>query len=88
VDAERYDAQEPAYMETLRRDRGAGHRWVQHPFYYTILALDEIGTAATRQELHHVARHIRPSLLRRYQAKDDRPSRFRRLAIETALKYA
>ena len=88
VDAERYDAQEPAYIETLRRDRGGGHRWMQHPFYYTILALDEIGTDATRRELHHVARHIRPSLLKRYQAKDDRPSRFRRLAIETALKYA
>ena len=88
VDPEQYRAQEPAFVETLRRDRAGGDRWAQHPFYYTILALDEIGTDATRQELHDVARHIRPTLLRRYQGKEDRASRFRRLAIDTALRYA
>ena len=41
-----------------------------------------------RVELRYVAQRIRPSLLKRYQGKDDRPSRFRQLAIETALKYA
>jgi hypothetical protein len=88
VDPKRYAAQEPAFIKTLRHDRAEGHRWKQHPFYYTILALDEIGTDAARRELGDVARHIRPSLLKRYQGKGDRPSRFRRLAIETALKYA
>jgi hypothetical protein len=88
VDRERYEAQEPAFMEILRRDRADGHRWKQHPFYYTILALDELGTDAARQELHEVARHIRPSLLRRYQDAGDRPSRLRKLALETALTYA
>jgi hypothetical protein len=88
VDPERYDAQEPAFIAALRHDRASVHRWKQHPFYYTILALDEIGTDAARQELFDVGRHIRPALLRRYEGKEDRASRFRRLAIETALKYA
>ena len=87
VDAERYAAQEPAFIETLRRDRADRPRWKQHPFYCTILALDDIGTDAAHQELHYIAPHIHPSLATRYQSKDDRASRFRRLAIETALKY-
>ena len=88
VDPERYEVQEEAFVEVLHRDRTEGLRWKQHPFYYTLLALDEIGTGAARDELRYVAHRIRPSLLRRYQDKDDRPSRFRRLAIETALRYA
>jgi hypothetical protein len=88
VDRERYDDQEPAFMEVLHNDRADGTRWKQHPFYYTILALDEIGTPAARDELFHVARHIRPSLLKRYQGRQDRASRFRKLALETALQHA
>jgi hypothetical protein len=88
ADADRYAAQEQAFTETLRRDRAGGHRWVQHPFYYTLLALDDIGTDATQKELHEVARHIRPSRLRRYQDKEDRASRFRQAALKTALAYA
>jgi hypothetical protein len=88
VDRARYEAQEEAFVEVLHRDRTDGARWKQHPFYYTILALDEIGTQPAKEELHYVAHRIRPSLLKRYQSQKDRPSRFRRLAIETALKYA
>jgi hypothetical protein len=54
VDPERYVAQEGAFVEVLRRDRTAGLRWKQHPFYYTLLALDEIGTDATRKELRYM----------------------------------
>jgi hypothetical protein len=87
VDPERYADQEPAFIEALNRDRRGGSRWGQHPFYYTLLALDEIGTDATRDELRAMARRIGPSLLKRYSGKDDRSSRFRRLAIESTLKY-
>jgi hypothetical protein len=88
VDPERYVAQEEAFVDVLHRDRTEGARWKQHPFNYTILALHEIDTPAARDELRYVAHRVRPSLLKRYQGKSDRSSRFRSLAIEKALKYA
>jgi hypothetical protein len=88
VDPERYQAQEGAFIDELHRDRTKGMRWKQHPFYYTLLALDEIGTDAAREELRYVGHRMRPSVLKRYRGKKDRASRFRQLAIEKALQYA
>jgi hypothetical protein len=81
-----YREQEPNFMQKLRASRSDRRRWYRYPFYYTLLALHEIGSEAAQEELHTVAQGIRPSLLKRYQG-DERQSRFRRLALETALDY-
>ena len=83
-----YAAQEVAFIDVLRQERDSRSRWKGHPFYATVLALAEIGTEATLDELHAVAQHVRPSLLNRYRDKADRTSRFRALALKTALAYA
>lgn len=83
-----YAAQEPAFIEVLRRERDGRSRWKGHPFYATVLSLAEIGTDAALDELHAVAQHVRPPLRNRYQDKADRVSKFRTLALETALAYA
>jgi len=81
-----YRQQEANYMHSLQASRSGRHRWYRYPFYYTLLALHEIGSEAALAELHAIAQGIRPTLLRRYQGSD-RQSRFRKLALETALGY-
>jgi hypothetical protein len=81
-----YRDQEPHFMRNFQASRSERRRWYRYPFYYTLLALHEIGSDAAQEELHTVAQGIRPSLLKRYQG-GDRQSRFRRLALETALDY-
>ena len=81
-----YGKQEPHFMESLEASRSDRRRWYRYPFYYTLLALHEIGSEAAQEELHTVAQGLRLSLLGRYQG-GDRQSRFRRLALETALGY-
>ncbi len=89
ADPELYAKQEKPFMDRLRENRTSTGRWKisKCPFYYMILTLDELNTDATREELANVAGHMKPSLLSRYQG-NSRISKFRRLAIETALKYA
>lgn len=88
ADPELYAKQEEAFIGRPRDNRTSTGRWKisKSPFYYMILTLDEIGTEAAKDELANVAKHIRPSLVNRYRG-DDRISRFRRLALQTALEY-
>jgi hypothetical protein len=74
------------FIYSLQASRSGRRRWYRYPFYYTLLALHEIGSEAAQEELHAIAQGLRPSLLRRYQGSD-RQSRFRKLALGTALGY-
>jgi len=86
ADPELYAESEEAFVDNLRSNRTARGRWRKYPFFYTVLALDEINSEATQEELFNVSEHIDPALLKRYQG-NDRASRFRRLAIQAVLRY-
>jgi hypothetical protein len=75
-----------SFIQSLQASSSGRRRWYRYPFYYTLLALHEIGSEAAQEELHAIVQALRPSLLRRYQGSD-RQSWFRKLALETALGY-
>ena len=85
ADPDLYTENEEAFMDNLQKNRTPRGRWRNYPFFYTILALDEIHTEPVEEELLNVAEHMKLSLLKRYQG-NDRASKFRRLAVEAALK--
>ena len=45
-------------LKRLREQRSANGEWRAFPFWYTVLALVEMETAAARTELTHAARRI------------------------------
>lgn len=87
-DRELYDEQEPAFMAKLKelRERGGGTRWYRAPFYYTLLALHEIGTKSTKEELRVVAGRAGERLAKQRRG-DDRASRAREKIVEMLEPY-
>ncbi len=70
-------------VDKIREARTSDGRWHGFPFYYTLLTLSEIGIPSSTMELRY-ARKVAERLLGRYQ-KEDRTSRFRKLALESTL---
>lgn len=70
-------------LNRIKKARTADGRWHGFPFYYMLLTLSEMDTPSAQAELRHASK-IAERLLKRYRS-DDRISRFRRLALETAL---
>jgi len=70
-------------LNRIRKARTIDGRWCGFPFYYTLLTLSEIDTPPAQAELRHASK-IAERLLKRYH-RDDRTSRFRRLALEATL---
>ncbi len=87
-DPELYHEQEPALMRTLAelRERGGGTRWYRAPFYYTVLALHEIGTKAAKAELGIIAEKAGKRLAGKRRG-DDRASRARAKIVEMLGSY-
>jgi len=86
TDPDFYAKQEKAFMRNLSIMKPSTGRWRGYPFYYTILTLKDIDSAATRNELRNVAKYVSESLLEKY-SENDRALRFRKLAIQTVLEY-
>ncbi len=70
-------------IKRIRKERLPDGRWHGFPFYYTLLTLSEINTPLAQAELKH-AKKAAKNLLNRYQ-KEDRTSRFRKLALQATL---
>ncbi|MEM2129797.1 MAG: hypothetical protein QXZ70_04280 [Candidatus Bathyarchaeia archaeon] len=68
----------------LRKERTSNGRWHGYSFYYTLLALSEMDVPSTKDELQH-ASNAAKKLIRKYEQKDDRTSRFRTLALEASI---
>ena len=87
-DQELYLEQEPASMAKLKelRERGGGTRWYRAPFYYTILALHEIGTEAAKAELRLIAERSGKRLANKRRG-DDRASQARTKIVEFLESY-
>ena len=87
-DRKLYREQEPAFMAKLKelRERGGGTRWYRAPFYYTILALHEIGTKAAKAELQLLAERAGQRLANKHRG-DDRASRARAKIVEMLDSY-
>ena len=66
-------------MKTLRAARLADGKWRRFRFYFTILALSEIGLPAARQERKYAAPRCE-SLLKRRPRDDQFDARRRQLA--------
>jgi len=83
-----YRRQEAKFIAHLKswRERGGGTRWYRAPFYYTVLALHDIGSKATREELRCVADRVRPSIATKWKA-ENRASRAKARAAEILLTY-
>lgn len=86
TDPDFYAKQEKAFMRNLSKTKSSTERWKGYPFYYTILTLKEIDSAATRNELRNAAKYVSQSLMEKYN-ENDRASKFRKLAIQTVLEY-
>jgi len=71
-------------LDRVQKARKPDGRWHGFPFYYTLLALSEMDTPSARNELRHASKAAERLLKRR--ERDDRTSRFRRLALERALR--
>jgi len=70
-------------VQRIKRERTSDGRWHGFPFFYTLLALSDIGSPSAKTELEH-ARTVAGKILKRYQG-NDRTSRFRRLGLESTL---
>jgi len=70
-------------VDKIKEARTSDGRWQGFPFYYTLLTLSEMGIPSSTEELRY-ARKVAERLLGRYQ-KEDRTSRFRKLALESTL---
>jgi hypothetical protein len=86
ADQDFYAKQEKAFMRNLSKMKSSTGRWRGYPFYYTILTLKDIDSEATQDELRNVAKYLSQSILEKYN-ENDRALRFRKLAIQTVLKY-
>lgn len=83
VKPDRWDGILEKGLIRIKKARTADGRWHGFPFYYTLLTLSEMDTHAAQAELKHASK-IAERLLKRYRG-DDRISRFRGIALETAL---
>lgn len=72
-----------AGLKVLRKYRDGAGRWRRFPFYYTLLALSEIGRGIAIDELHYTA-PLCERLLKRYKAKNKLAKR-RRSVMEKVL---
>jgi hypothetical protein len=67
-------------IKRIKKERLPDGKWHGFPFYYTLLTLSEIDTPTAKAELKHASKTAK-SLINRYQ-KEDRISRFRKLALQ------
>ncbi|MGB7054798.1 MAG: hypothetical protein WBE28_05720 [bacterium] len=67
-----------AGLKVLRKYRDGAGKWRRFPFYYTLLALSEIGHGMAIDELHYTA-PLCERLLKRYKAKNKLAKRRRRV---------
>lgn len=72
-----------AGLRVLRRYRDGTGKWRRFPFYYTLLALSELGRTLASDELHYTA-PLCERLLNRYKAKN-KIARRRRILLERIL---
>jgi hypothetical protein len=72
-----------AGMDALKAHRDGNGRWRRFPFYYTLLALHEIGTKQAREELFYAAPVCQRLLSR--QTGRDKYTRRRKALLETVL---
>ena len=72
-----------AGLKVLRRYRDGTGKWRRFPFYYTLLALSELGRTLASDELHYTA-PLCERLLNRYKAKN-KIARRRRILLERIL---
>ena len=76
-------------LSVLRRQRDGAGRWKRFPFYYTLLALSEIGLPAVREELAYAAPVAERALRRLIKAEPEdlsRHERRRALLLQQALE--
>jgi hypothetical protein len=73
-------------LDRIRRARTPDGRLKGFPYYYTLLTLTEIDQPTARKELEYASKTAE-KLLKRYHGKD-RTSKFRNLALKTALRAA
>ncbi len=73
-------------LQELHRYRDGAGRWKRFPFYYTLLALSEMGLPAARSELIY-AMPVAERMLRRYQkTPGSEHDHRRRIVLERALE--
>lgn len=73
-----------AGVRTLKSLRDGKGRWKRFPFYYTLLALNEIELPAARKEMHYAARACERLLKR--EMKKDKISQRRHILVERILE--
>jgi hypothetical protein len=67
-----------AGLKVLKKYRDGAGKWRRFPFYYTLLALSEIGRGIAIDELHYTA-PLCERLLKRYKARNKLAKRRRRV---------
>ena len=72
-----------AGLRVLKKYRDGMGKWRRFPFYYTLLALSEVGYSISKDEIQYVA-PVCERLLRRYKA-NDKIARRRRMLLERIL---
>lgn len=68
----------------LRKARTSNGRWRGFPFYYTLLTLSDMDVPSAKDELRYVGKTAQ-KLVKKYENKDDRASRFRAIGLEAAI---
>jgi len=68
----------------IRKARTSNGRWRGFPFYYTLLTLSDINVPSAKDELRYVGKTAQ-KLVKKYENKDDRASRFRAIGLEAAV---
>ena len=68
----------------IRKARTSDGRWRGFPFYYTLLTLSDINVPSAKDELRYVGKTAQ-KLVKKYENKDDRASRFRAIGLEAAV---